>query len=126
MLFAIGAGPQVAGVSNFTTYPPAAVKLPVVATFASVDAERIVQMHPALVVGIASQEPQVRDLRRAGLNVVLLHDDAFEDIFTQHHELGETQRSCGGSRGAQRAAAREDGRVGARGVPRMRIRPASS
>jgi iron complex transport system substrate-binding protein len=89
MLFAIGAGPQVTGVSNFTTYPPAATKLPVVATFASVDAERIVHMHPALVAGISSQEPQVRDLRRAGLNVVLLRDDAFEDIFANLAVLGK-------------------------------------
>ena len=39
-LFAIGAGRQVVGVSQFTDYPRAAAALPQVATFASIDAER--------------------------------------------------------------------------------------
>lgn len=88
MLFAIGAGGRVLGVSSFTTYPPAAAALPVVATFASVDAERIVRMRPDLIVGIASQDAQVRDLRRAGLNVRLLEDEAYADIFRNISTLG--------------------------------------
>jgi iron complex transport system substrate-binding protein len=87
-LFAIGAGPQVVGASQFTDYPPAARHLPQVASFSSLDAERIVRLHPDVVVGIPSQASLVSDLRRAGLRVELLPDDSFGDIFATLGELG--------------------------------------
>jgi ABC-type Fe3+-hydroxamate transport system substrate-binding protein len=88
-LFAIGAGPQVVATSQFTDYPAAAVKLPEVASFASLDAERIVGMHPDVVVGIPAQSALVADLRRAGEHVELLPDDSFDDIFATIARLGE-------------------------------------
>jgi iron complex transport system substrate-binding protein len=87
-LFAIGAGPQVVGTSEFTDFPPAAVRLPQVASSASIDAERILQLHPGEVVGIASQGRLVADLRRLGLPVTLVHDDSFDDIFGDLRILG--------------------------------------
>ena len=87
-LFAIGAGPDVVGVSQFTDYPPAALKLPQVSTFSSVDAEKIARLHPTVVVGIPAQAALVGDLRRLGLNVALLSDDSFEDIFSDLAALG--------------------------------------
>jgi len=88
-LFAIGAGPEVVGVSQFTDRPAAAAKLPAVASFASLDAERIVRLHPSVVVGIPAQGLLVRDLRRAGLRVELLPDDSFDDLFTSLGRLGQ-------------------------------------
>jgi ABC-type Fe3+-hydroxamate transport system substrate-binding protein len=88
-LFAIGAGNQVVGVSAYTDYPPAAKRLPVVASFASLDAERIVALHPALCVGIESQQRLAGDVERAGIPVVLMKDDSFEDIFANLQRLGE-------------------------------------
>ncbi len=87
-LFAIGAGPQVVGVSQATDYPAAAARLPQVASSASLDAERIVAFHPDIVVGIPAQATLVAPLRRAGLRVVLLRDDSFADIFTDLQRLG--------------------------------------
>jgi iron complex transport system substrate-binding protein len=87
-LFAIGAGPLVVGVSEFTDFPPAAAKLPVVATFASADAERIVTLHPDVVVGITSQTAPAADVRKAGIRTVLLDDDGFDDIFRDIEALG--------------------------------------
>ncbi len=87
-LFAIGAGPTVVGVSEFTDFPPAAKALPVVASFASADAERIVQLHPDVVVGIASQTAPAADVRKAGIRTVLLNDDGFDDIFRDIEALG--------------------------------------
>jgi len=87
-LFAIGAGPMVVGVSEFTDYPPAAKALPVVAGFASADAERIVQLHPDVVVGIASQTAPAADVRKAGIRTVLLDDNGFDDIFRDIEALG--------------------------------------
>jgi iron complex transport system substrate-binding protein len=87
-LFAIGAGPMVVGVSEYTDYPAAAKALPVVASFASADAERIVQLHPDVVVGIATQTVPAADVRKAGIRTVLLNDDGFDDIFRDIEALG--------------------------------------
>ena len=87
-LFAIGAGPAVVGVSVYTDFPPAAAKLPVVATVSGADVEKIVTLHPDVVVGIASQTVPAADARRAGIRTVLLHDDDFEDIFRDIEALG--------------------------------------
>jgi iron complex transport system substrate-binding protein len=87
-LFAIGAGAQVIGVSQFTDYPPAAAKLPQVASFSSLDAERIVRLHPDLIVGIPSQAALTADLRRAGLRTILISDDGYDDIFADLAALG--------------------------------------
>jgi iron complex transport system substrate-binding protein len=87
-LFAIGAGPSVVGVSQFTDYPKAATMLPVVASFSAVDAEKAVTLHPDVVVGIEAQRAQSDDVRRAGLRTVLLRDDGFDDIFADIEALG--------------------------------------
>ena len=87
-LFAIGAGPQVVGVSQFTDYPPAAARLPEVASFATVDTEKVIQLRPDVIVAIRAQRAQLADLRRAGKRAVFLSDDSYDDIFTDLTELG--------------------------------------
>jgi iron complex transport system substrate-binding protein len=87
-LFAIGAGPMVVGVSAYTDYPPEATSLPVVASFNSADAERIVQLRPDVVVGISAQSAPAADVRKAGIRTVLLRDDGFDDIFRDIESLG--------------------------------------
>jgi ABC-type Fe3+-hydroxamate transport system substrate-binding protein len=86
-LYAIGAGSQLVAVSSFTDDPRART-LPRVADFTSVDAERIVALRPDMAIGITSQARLVDPLRRAGIVVVLLHDDAFADIFANLHAIG--------------------------------------
>jgi ABC-type Fe3+-hydroxamate transport system substrate-binding protein len=86
-LYAIGAGKQLVAVSSFTDDPRARA-LPRVADYTSVDTERIVSLHPDVAIGISAQKRLVDPLRRAGIDVVLLHDDAFADIFTNVHVVG--------------------------------------
>lgn len=87
-LFAVGAGKQVVAVSEFTDYPPQAKHLPIVASFASIDTERIVALHPDLCIGIEAQDRLAGDLRRAGIPVYLRKDDAFDDIFANLDAVG--------------------------------------
>ena len=87
-LFAVGAGDMVVGVSSFTDYPPQAKRLPVVATFASIAAERIVALDADLAIGIVAQDRLAGDLRRAGVPVMLLHDDSYGDIFRNLQQIG--------------------------------------
>ncbi|MBD5636171.1 MAG: ABC transporter substrate-binding protein, partial [Candidatus Eremiobacteraeota bacterium] len=87
-LFAIGAGPNVVGVSQYTDFPAAAKKLPQVASFTSLDAERIVRLHPDLVIGIPAQARLTADVARAGLRIELIGDETYDDIFTSLARLG--------------------------------------
>jgi iron complex transport system substrate-binding protein len=87
-LFAIGAGSLVVGVSEYSDYPRAAAALPVVANASSANVERIVQLQPDIVVGIASQTAAAADVRRAGIRTVLLDDNGFDDIFRDIESLG--------------------------------------
>jgi iron complex transport system substrate-binding protein len=50
ILFAIGAGPSVIATTNYDDYPPAAIPLPDVATYTSVDTEKIVGLGADLVI----------------------------------------------------------------------------
>lgn len=87
-LFAIGAGDAVVGVSAFTDFPPAATKLPIVNGATGADVEKIVTLHPDVVVGLTSQTGPAADARRAGVRTVLFHDDDFDDIFRNIEALG--------------------------------------
>jgi len=88
-LFALGAGPNVVGVSEYSDYPAAAKRLPRVAPFTSVDAERIVALHPDLIVGDASQEALSQPLLRAKLRVELFHEDSVPEIYDVLRKLGD-------------------------------------
>jgi ABC-type Fe3+-hydroxamate transport system substrate-binding protein len=107
-LFAIGAGAQVVGTSQFSDYPAPAARLPQVASAGSIDAERIVELHPDVVVGIPSQASQVAMLRRLGMRVELMADDSYDDIFRDLAVLGRisghtTEASALTARLAERA-----------------------
>ena len=87
-LFALGAGAEVVGVSQFSDHPDAARAIPRVSSAQSIDAEKILALHPNLVVGIPSQAAMVAPLMRAHVNVVLLRDDSFDDIYASLRQLG--------------------------------------
>jgi iron complex transport system substrate-binding protein len=67
MLFAIGAGPQVVGVSSYDTYPPEAKSRPRVGALLDPDVERILSLRPDLVLTYASQTSFEAQLGRAGI-----------------------------------------------------------
>lgn len=74
-LFAIGAGSRVVGkVEDIASYPPEAASVPIVATFAGVDVEEIVDLEADLVVSGGAgltQGAAVEQLRRAGIPVLV-------------------------------------------------------
>ena len=90
---AIGARAQLVGISKFSDDVPNSASLPIVADFASVDTERIIALHPDVVAGIPSQARLVVPLQRAGIHVVLIPDDSFDDIFRGHAHAGRSHRS---------------------------------
>jgi len=76
ILFAIGAGPSVVATTNFDDYPPEAVPLPDVATYTSVDVEKIVGFGTNLVIagGNSFNPPEsIAKLRSLGIPVVVTY-----------------------------------------------------
>ena len=88
-LCAIGARTQLAGVSEYSSDIGAcAAGVPVIANFTSVDAERVVRLHPDAVVGIPAQQAITQPLRHAGIRTTLLKDDSYSDLFDDIATLG--------------------------------------
>ncbi|HUO03971.1 MAG TPA: cobalamin-binding protein [Candidatus Binataceae bacterium] len=91
ILFALGAGPEVAGVSDYCDYPPQVRTLPHVGSFLTPNIEAIMALHPTLVIGIglSSDVRQIRALESMGYPVLLVKDDSFEQIEKSIVTIGE-------------------------------------
>jgi len=87
-LFAMGAGGQVVGVSSYDTYPPEVVALPKVGALTDPDVERILSMHPDLVVVYGSQADLIAQLTRAKIPMFVYRHGTLTDIPSGIRELG--------------------------------------
>jgi iron complex transport system substrate-binding protein len=90
-LFAIGAGPDIVGVSEYCDYPPAALKLPRVGSFLTPSVEAIVGLQPSLIVGLetSANEREIRALESMGYPVLLISDDSLQGIEDGIEKIGE-------------------------------------
>ena len=88
MLFAVGAGSQVVGVSSYDTFPPEVARLPRVGALLDPDVERILSLKPDLVVTYASQGSLEQQLQRAGIRI-------FSDRFGRVPGILQTIRDVG-------------------------------
>jgi iron complex transport system substrate-binding protein len=88
MLFAIGAGPQVAGVSSFDDFPPEVKGLPRVGALLDPDVERILALRPDLVISYGSQTDLQRQLERSRVPVFNYRHAGLPGIFETLQQLG--------------------------------------
>jgi iron complex transport system substrate-binding protein len=90
-LFAIGAGPEVVGVSQYCDYPPEALRLPKVGSFLTPNMEAIVALRPGLVAGLqtSANARQILALQHLGYQVLLTNDDSLEGIENGIRTIGE-------------------------------------
>jgi len=107
MLFALGAGPQVVAVGSFDTYPPEVKKLPRVGALIDPDVERILSLHPDLVIVFATQTTLREQLGRAQIPIYVYNHAGLADVFT-------TIRDVGARVGREKAAADLTSRLEAR------------
>ncbi len=105
LLFAAGAGGQVAGVTRYCDHPPEAGTRTVVGDLV-VDMERVVALSPDLVVA-ASIAPAAAELEARGYPVFAVDPRGFEDIARALRVLGEvTGHAAEGARAAEELLAR--------------------
>ena len=88
MLYAIGAGPQVVGVSSYDEFPSEATKLPRVGGLLDPDVERILSLRPDLVLTYGSQTTLEAQMARAGIKVFSYRHGGIEGILQGLRDLG--------------------------------------
>ena len=81
-LFAVGAGAEVVGVSQYCDYPPQVLSLPKVGSFLTPNLEAIAGLRPALIIGLdtSANDREIRAMRRMGYRVLLVNDDSLSGI----------------------------------------------
>ncbi|MEE8409823.1 MAG: cobalamin-binding protein [Myxococcota bacterium] len=91
LLFAIGAGDRVVGVTRFDDRPPAVRQLPKVGGFIDPDPEAVLALEPDLVVAIPTSAGRARidTLARLGMSVLVLPGASIDDLWITLETLGE-------------------------------------
>jgi iron complex transport system substrate-binding protein len=91
MLFAMGAGSQVVGVSSFDRYPPEALTRTKLGALVDPDIERMLSLRPDLAVVYGTQTDLIAQLTRAGVPLFRYeHAEAgLADITRMIRQLGE-------------------------------------
>ncbi|NOJ92504.1 cobalamin-binding protein [Corallococcus coralloides] len=81
VLYRIGAGELVVGVSGFTVRPPEARKKPRVSSFLDANFERILELKPDLVLGFSDLQADIgRELCKRGVPVYLFNQRSLAEI----------------------------------------------
>ncbi|HEX3409553.1 MAG TPA: ABC transporter substrate-binding protein [Candidatus Binataceae bacterium] len=81
-LFALGAGADVAGVSQYCDYPPEVLRLPKVGTFLTPNIEAIAGLRPTLVIGLGTSSDlrEMRALKAMGYRTLMVNDNSIAEI----------------------------------------------
>jgi ABC-type Fe3+-hydroxamate transport system substrate-binding protein len=89
-VFALGAGDDVVGISDYTKYPAAALKKPSVGDLINPSIETILSLHPDLVIGTQPKGPmEVTDqLERAGIPIFLVSPHGIAGTFHSIESVG--------------------------------------
>jgi len=89
ILFALGLGDRVVGVTNFCRYPPEVARIPKIGTYVRPNLEAILSLRPDLVI---IQENPIRladQLTSVRLNVLEVEHFSAADIFSAIRKIGE-------------------------------------
>jgi iron complex transport system substrate-binding protein len=90
-VFALGSGDDVVAVSDYTTYPPAALKKPSIGSLVKPSIETILSFHPDLVVGtsIPGSTETAAQLKSVGVPVYLVDPQGLPGILRSVKNVGE-------------------------------------
>lgn len=88
ILFALGAGEKVVGVTSYCDYPEEARKIEQVGTFDGPNMELIKKVQPDVVLAGYIQEEAVKALEGMGITVVVTEAESFEAIYKSIEIIG--------------------------------------
>ena len=104
LVFAIGAGDLLVGVSAYTDYPPEALDVPIVGDAFNLDQERLTLLAPDLLLAWDNGTPQhvIDDLRARGFRIEVITTDSIADIPKAMRIIGDlTGRQSGADAAAR-------------------------
>jgi iron complex transport system substrate-binding protein len=89
LLYGLGVFDRVVGVTDFCTYPPEAQSRERVGGYSTPNLERIVRLHPDLVVLTQAQAPILAyNLQQLGIRSLVTPSQNVADVFTAINEVG--------------------------------------
>ncbi len=91
ILYFLGLGERVVGVTQFSSYPPEAAEKPKVGSYVNLNPEKIIGLSPDLVIGTADGNPPavVDLLERAGVPVFVLNPRNIRQVIKALVTVGE-------------------------------------
>jgi iron complex transport system substrate-binding protein len=89
MLYALGLGDRVVGVTTFCHYPPEVREKPKIGTYMYPNLETMLELRPDLVVILKEHTGLGERLGKVGLTVLELRDNSLEGIFESLRVLGK-------------------------------------
>jgi ABC-type Fe3+-hydroxamate transport system substrate-binding protein len=89
-VYAMGAGADVAGITNYTLYPPEARHKPSIGEVLRPSLERIAVLHPDVAIGIAPfNDPEtIRGIERMGIPVFLVNPSGLAGLYHSISSIG--------------------------------------
>jgi len=122
ILFAVGAGSQVVGVSTYDDFPPETRALPRVGALLDPDTERIFSLRPDLVIVYGSQTELEAQFTRAGIRVFAYRHSGVGNVLQTIRDVARLAgRAADGDRVVRDVQSQLDAiRMRVRGRPRPR------
>ena len=125
ILFAVGAGAQVVGISSYDDFPPETKSLPRVGALLDPDTERIFSLRPDLVIVYGSQGELESQFTRTGIRVYPYQHGGIDDVLQAIRDVARlTGHTADGDRvvrGMQKQFAAIRQRVGGRPRPKTMV-----
>jgi iron complex transport system substrate-binding protein len=90
-VYALGLGAAVVGVTTFTDYPPEAREKPSVGGLTDASIERIISLHPDLVLAMAelNRQETVEELQHLGIPVFVVDPQGLQGIVASIQHVGD-------------------------------------
>ena len=92
MLFALGAGDRVVGVSDYDTYPPEVLELPHVGALINPNLEKIFELQPEMVITYGTQSNLRERLEAAGIRAYPFLHGRIDEMLDYVLDLGRELR----------------------------------
>jgi iron complex transport system substrate-binding protein len=90
LLYGVGAFGQIVGVSDYSTYPPEVTRLPSVGGWRNPNLERLVALHPDLVIMDDGQAAFIEDkCKDLGFKVMVAGDQTIQEIYGSMTAIGK-------------------------------------
>lgn len=90
-IFSAGAGAKLIGVIEYSNFPPAALELPIMGNYQTINFERILQMQPDLIIAwqTGNSSAAIERLSELGLPVYLDEPHSIADIAKSIRDIGK-------------------------------------